>query len=147
MQFAQGAKSPHPMDYNMYATKKSAAKSMLDIALLMANSSQMKTVLSVGPEYNFYLPLIVLLALSITLQVVVGLLLIFIAKDNLNDQDKHLKLDHPNNTATIFVFFTVIIKTLITSAFGSRNGGMFQGRLSCHGKSCSEHNLVWSRFS
>uniref|UniRef100_A0A3B3C0D7 Ninjurin 1 n=1 Tax=Oryzias melastigma TaxID=30732 RepID=A0A3B3C0D7_ORYME len=72
------ATSLRRMDYNMYATKKSAAQSMLDIALLMANSSQLKTLLYVGPQYRFYIPLIVLLALSMTLQVVVGLLLVFI---------------------------------------------------------------------
>lgn len=53
---------------------------MLDIALLMANSSQLKTVLYVGPNYRFYVPLIALLSLSITLQVLVGLLLVFIGK-------------------------------------------------------------------
>lgn len=65
---------------NHYATKKSAAQSMLDVALLMANSSQLKTVLHVGPDYRFYIPLIVLLSLSITLQVAVGLLLVFIGQ-------------------------------------------------------------------
>ena len=68
------------MDMNHYATKKSAAQSMLDVALLMANSSQLKTILYVGPQYRFYIPLIVLLALSIALQVIVGLLLVFIGK-------------------------------------------------------------------
>nr|XP_019964108.1 PREDICTED: ninjurin-1-like [Paralichthys olivaceus] len=68
------------ININHYATKKSAAQSMLDVALLMANSSQLKTVLYVGPQYRFYLPLIVLLSLSITLQVAVGLLLVFIGK-------------------------------------------------------------------
>ncbi|XP_049608412.1 ninjurin-1 [Syngnathus scovelli] len=69
-----------PININHYATKKSAAQSMLDVALLMANSSQLKTVLYVGPRYRFYIPLIVLLCLSITLQVIVGLLLVFIGK-------------------------------------------------------------------
>lgn len=69
-----------PININHYATKKSAAQSMLDVALLMANSSQLKTVLYVGPQYQFYIPLIVLLSLSITLQVAVGLLLVFIGK-------------------------------------------------------------------
>uniref|UniRef100_A0A3P9JGY4 Ninjurin 1 n=1 Tax=Oryzias latipes TaxID=8090 RepID=A0A3P9JGY4_ORYLA len=109
---AQGAKSPHPMDYNMYATKKSAAQSMLDIALLMANSSQMKTVLSVGPEYNVYLPLIVLLALSITLQVVVGLLLIFIGKSLtlclLNTIEIQVKENHLNLVKTKSICFQVL---------------------------------------
>lgn len=53
---------------------------MLDVALLMANSSQLKTALYVGPQYRFYTPLVVLLSMSITLQVIVGLLLIFIGK-------------------------------------------------------------------
>uniref|UniRef100_A0A3B3DG76 Ninjurin 1 n=1 Tax=Oryzias melastigma TaxID=30732 RepID=A0A3B3DG76_ORYME len=109
------ARSLRRMDYNMYATKKSAAQSMLDVALLMANSSQLKTLLYVGPQYRFYIPLIVLLALSMTLQVVVGLLLVFIAKYNLNDERKHPKLERMNNAATVFVFFTVLINIFITA--------------------------------
>lgn len=73
-------KSPRPININHYATKKTAAQSMLDVALLMANSSQLKTALYVGPQYRFYTALVVLLSLSITLQVIVGLLLIFIGK-------------------------------------------------------------------
>ncbi|XP_041859417.1 ninjurin-1 isoform X2 [Melanotaenia boesemani] len=105
----------HGMDLNHYATKKSAAQSMLDVALLMANSSQLKTVLYVGPQYCFYIPLVVLLALSITLQVIVGLLLMFIVKYNLNDRRKHAKLDRMNDVATVFVFFTVLINIFITA--------------------------------
>uniref|UniRef100_A0A3P8UX76 Ninjurin 1 n=1 Tax=Cynoglossus semilaevis TaxID=244447 RepID=A0A3P8UX76_CYNSE len=104
-----------PININHYATKKSAAQSMLDVALLMANSSQLKTVLYVGPQYRFYIPLIVLLSLSITLQVAVGLLLVFIVKYDLNDVRKHKKLDRMNNVATVFVFFTVLINIFITA--------------------------------
>ncbi|XP_035513062.1 ninjurin-1 [Morone saxatilis] len=74
------AKVYRRININHYATKKTAAQSMLDVALLMANSSQLKTVLYVGPHYQFYIPLIVLLSLSITLQVIVGLLLVFLGK-------------------------------------------------------------------
>uniref|UniRef100_A0AAZ1XHD9 Uncharacterized protein n=1 Tax=Oreochromis aureus TaxID=47969 RepID=A0AAZ1XHD9_OREAU len=63
---ARPRKALRPIDMNHYATKKSAAQSILDVALLMANSSQLKTVLYVGPQYRFY--------------VIVGLLLIFIGK-------------------------------------------------------------------
>ncbi|XP_023261765.1 ninjurin-1-like [Seriola lalandi dorsalis] len=104
-----------PININHYATKKSAAQSMLDVALLMANSSQMKTVLYVGPQYRFYIPLIVLLSLSIALQVIVGLLLVFIVKYDLNDKRKHAKLNMMNNAATVFVFFTVLINIFITA--------------------------------
>uniref|UniRef100_A0A3P8N6V8 Ninjurin 1 n=1 Tax=Astatotilapia calliptera TaxID=8154 RepID=A0A3P8N6V8_ASTCA len=75
---AQPRKALRPIDMNHYATKKRAAQSMLDVALLMANSSQLKTILYVGPQYRFYVPLIMLLTLSSALQVIVGLLLVFI---------------------------------------------------------------------
>ncbi|XP_077368076.1 ninjurin-1 [Festucalex cinctus] len=104
-----------PINLNHYATKKSAAQSMLDVALLMANSSQLKTVLYVGPQYRFYIPLVVLLCLSITLQVIVGLLLVFIVKYDLNDVRKHAKLNRMNNVATVLVFFTVLVNIFITA--------------------------------
>ncbi|XP_029292247.1 ninjurin-1 [Cottoperca gobio] len=115
-QTAPSGKVYRSINMNHYATKKSAAQSMLDVALLMANSSQLKTVLYVGPHYRFYFPLLVLLSLSITLQVMVGLLLVFIAvKYDLNDVRKHSKLNWMNNAATVFVFFTVLINIFITA--------------------------------
>uniref|UniRef100_W5L1S6 Ninjurin 1 n=1 Tax=Astyanax mexicanus TaxID=7994 RepID=W5L1S6_ASTMX len=111
-----GDKEAHwHMDMNHYATKKSAVQSMLDVALLMANSSQLKTVLYEGPEYRFYIPLITLITLSITLQVIVGLLLIFIVKYNLNDMRKQPKLNMMNNVTTVLVFFIVLINVFITA--------------------------------
>lgn len=65
---------------NHYANKKSAAESMLDVALLMANASQLKAVLEQGPSFTFYVPLIALISISLILQIVVGVLLIFIGK-------------------------------------------------------------------
>ncbi|XP_029911748.1 ninjurin-2 [Myripristis murdjan] len=112
---APSGKVYRSININHYATKKSAAQSMLDVALLMANSSQLKTVLYVGPQYRFYIPLIVLLSLSISLQVVVGLLLVFIVKYDLNDVRKQAKLNRMNNVATVFVFFTVLINIFITA--------------------------------
>ncbi|KAK9515838.1 hypothetical protein VZT92_026442 [Zoarces viviparus] len=112
---APSGKVHRPINLNHYASKKSAAQSMLDVALLMANSSQLKTVLYVGPHYRFYIPLIVLLVLSMTLQVIVGLLLIFIVKYDLNDVRKHAKLNRMNNAATLFVFFTVLVNIFITA--------------------------------
>ncbi|MEQ2185405.1 hypothetical protein GOODEAATRI_017854 [Goodea atripinnis] len=69
-----------PLNMNHYANKKSAAESMLDVALLMANASQLKAVLEQGPNFSFYVPLITLISISLTLQVLVGVMLIFIGK-------------------------------------------------------------------
>lgn len=67
-----------PLNMNHYANKKSAAESMLDVALLMANASQLKAVLEQGPDFTFYIPLITLISISLILQILVGILLIFI---------------------------------------------------------------------
>merc|ERR1711974_9855 len=43
------------MDVNRYATKKTIAQGMLDVALLTANASQLKYVLQLGPDkHPFY---------------------------------------------------------------------------------------------
>uniref|UniRef100_A0A8C1KUA5 Ninjurin 2 n=1 Tax=Cyprinus carpio TaxID=7962 RepID=A0A8C1KUA5_CYPCA len=99
-----------PFNLNHYATKKSAAQSMLDVALLMVNSSQLKTVLHSGAQHRSYAPLIAL----ISLQVTVGLL-IFIVKYDLNDVRIQPRLNTMNDTATVFVFFTVLINIFITA--------------------------------
>lgn len=58
-----------PLDVNRYATKKTIAQGMLDIALLTANANQLKYILQVGEKHEFYKPLLVLIATSILLQV------------------------------------------------------------------------------
>ncbi|ELK38157.1 Ninjurin-1 [Myotis davidii] len=51
---------------------------MLDIALLMANASQLKAVIDQGPGFGFYVPLVALITISLVLQISVGVLLIFL---------------------------------------------------------------------
>lgn len=57
------------MDANRYATKKTIAQGMLDIALLTANASQLKYVLQVGAKHEFYRLMLTLITISISLQV------------------------------------------------------------------------------
>ncbi|XP_030870626.1 ninjurin-1 isoform X1 [Gorilla gorilla gorilla] len=106
-----------PINVNHYANKKSAAESMLDIALLMANASQLKAVVEQGPSFAFYVPLVVLISISLALQISVGVLLIFLVKYDLNNPAKHAKLDFLNNLATGLVFIIVVVNIFIT-AFG-----------------------------
>jgi hypothetical protein len=58
-----------PLDANSYATKKTIAQGMLDIALLTANASQLKYVLQVGEQHEFYTLMVCLICVSIVLQV------------------------------------------------------------------------------
>ncbi|XP_055716653.1 ninjurin-1 isoform X2 [Phlebotomus papatasi] len=57
------------MDANRYATKKTIAQGMLDIALLTANASQLKYILQVGEKHEFYTLMLTLISISICLQV------------------------------------------------------------------------------
>uniref|UniRef100_A0A8C5SQ10 Ninjurin 1 n=1 Tax=Laticauda laticaudata TaxID=8630 RepID=A0A8C5SQ10_LATLA len=113
----QWLQSNKQININHYANKKSAAESMLDIALLMANASQLKAVMEQGPSFGFYVPLIVLISISLALQIAVGVLLIFLVKYDLNNPRKHAKLNILNNLATGLVFIIVVVNIFIT-AFG-----------------------------
>lgn len=68
------------MNINHYATKKSVAESMLDVALFMANVTQLKAVLEQGPSFQYYATLIVLISISLFFQVIIGILLIITGK-------------------------------------------------------------------
>ena len=68
------------MNINHYATKKSVAESMLDVALFMANVTQLKAVLEQGPSFQYYVTLIVLISISLFFQVMIGILLIITGK-------------------------------------------------------------------
>lgn len=58
------------LDPNVYATKKTIAQGLLDVALLTANASQLKYLLQVGKEHEFYYVMMTLISLSIILQVI-----------------------------------------------------------------------------
>lgn len=57
------------LDANVYATKKTIAQGMLDVALLTANASQLKYLLQLGKEQQFFYLMVTLISLSIILQV------------------------------------------------------------------------------
>ena len=60
------------MDANRYATKKTIAQGMLDVALLTANASQLKYVLQLGENVHpFYHLMLALIIVSIVLQVLI----------------------------------------------------------------------------
>ena len=62
--------SEKTMDVNRYATKKTIAQGMLDVALLTANASQLKYVLQLGYDnHPFYTLMLTLIIISIIFQV------------------------------------------------------------------------------
>ncbi|CAM4450681.1 ninjurin-2 [Lepidochelys kempii] len=122
-----GSRRDNPININHYATKKSVAESMLDVALFMANVTQLKAVLEQGVSFQYYATLISLISISLFFQVVIGILLIIIARLNLNDVSKQQRLNVLNNAATALIFITVILNIFITG-FGVQKTGLYPTR-------------------
>merc|ERR1712032_702248 len=75
------------LNTNRYATKKTIAQGMLDTALLSTNASQLKYVLQVGEEHDYYTPMLVLIISSIVLQVLNGLTQVLMGPLNLDKEE------------------------------------------------------------
>ncbi|OCT86189.1 hypothetical protein XELAEV_18019883mg [Xenopus laevis] len=100
---------------------------MLDVALFIANTAQLKAVLEQGHSFTYYITLITLISISLVLQVLIGILLIIIACKNLNDISKQPQLNWLNNVAMGLVFLTVLINIFIT-AFGVQKTSLYPSR-------------------
>ncbi|XP_056445431.1 ninjurin-2-like isoform X6 [Gadus macrocephalus] len=109
---------------NLYATKKSAAEGMLDLALFLANITHMKTVIEQGAGFRYYIAVLTLISFSLVLQIVAGVLIIIIARRDVSQQTNQKSLDSLNNVATIIIFFIFITNICIT-VFGMERTGIF----------------------
>ncbi|XP_068162580.1 ninjurin-2-like isoform X1 [Antennarius striatus] len=112
--------SPSNLNMNLYATKKTAAEGMLDIALFLANITHMKTVIEQGAGYRYYIAVLTLISFSLVLQIVAGVLIIIIARVELTLLTSCQRLlNFLNNLTTAIIFITLIIN-IIKSAFGTQ---------------------------
>ncbi|XP_054656541.1 ninjurin-2-like isoform X3 [Dunckerocampus dactyliophorus] len=119
----QGGSSSN-LNMNLYATKKTAAEGMLDIALFLANITHMKTVIEQGAGYRYYAAVLTLISFSLALQIVAGVLIIIIGRRDVNNPTLQKRLDYLNNITTIIVFITAALNLFI-STFGMQRTGYF----------------------
>ncbi|CAH1396012.1 unnamed protein product [Nezara viridula] len=110
-----------PLDANRYATKKTIAQGMLDIALLTANASQLKYILQIGDKHEFYSLMLGLITTSIILQVGMGVL--FLSLNLMRDCRLHL-IEYKTsaliiNNLAVAGAFAVTCLNLLISAFDS----------------------------
>uniref|UniRef100_A0AAQ4NRF1 Ninjurin 2 n=1 Tax=Gasterosteus aculeatus aculeatus TaxID=481459 RepID=A0AAQ4NRF1_GASAC len=116
--------SPSNLNMNLYATKKTAAEGMLDIALFLANITHMKTVIEQGAGYRYYAAVLTLISFSLALQIVAGVLIIIIARRDISEEANQKRLDGLNNTTTVLVFL-VFVTNIFISVFGMERTGLF----------------------
>ncbi|XP_043214212.1 ninjurin-2-like isoform X4 [Amphibalanus amphitrite] len=112
------------LDANRYATKKTIAQGMLDVALLTANASQLRYVLQAGDQHEFYTLMVTLISISIALQIVVGIALMVLGTLDINEgSSSQYAADIINNVAVILVFIITIVNIII-AAFSIENTNM-----------------------
>merc|ERR1712211_105964 len=75
------------IEHQQICYRKTIAQGMLDIALLSSNASQLKYILSVGEEHEYYMPMLVLIISSIVLQVLNGLAQVPMGPLNLDKEE------------------------------------------------------------
>ena len=94
--------SKRPVDVNQYATKKTVAQGMMDLALLTANANQLRYVLELQDHSTYFYVNLVLIIISIVLQVLVLLMLqLGLGLDNLMPA-KCYPLKHKTKHAILF---------------------------------------------
>ncbi|KAM9845656.1 ninjurin-2-like [Aulostomus maculatus] len=122
--------SPSNLNMNLYATKKTAAEGMLDIALFLANITHMKTVIEQGAGYRYYAAVLTLISFSLALQIVAGVLIIIIARFEMTQFSSWQRLLNFLNNLTTGIFFLTFIINIIKAAFGTQRswllGWLFQ---------------------
>merc|ERR1712241_1555719 len=106
------------LNKNRYATKKTITQGMLDVALLTANASQLKFVLTAGEKYENYSVALGLIITSIVLQLLAGILFLAVGFLNIDEDEKQQRrADKVNDTATIVVFI-ISFMNIVMGAFG-----------------------------
>ncbi|KAM3587583.1 uncharacterized protein V6R79_009516 [Siganus canaliculatus] len=119
----QGGSSSN-LNMNLYATKKTVSEGMLDIALFLANITHMKTVIEQGAGYRYYIAVLTLISFSLALQIVAGVLIIIIARRDVNDEANQKRLDSMNNITTVLIFL-IFVTNIFISVFGMERTGLF----------------------
>ncbi|CAH2042606.1 unnamed protein product, partial [Iphiclides podalirius] len=106
------------LDANRYATKKTVAQGMLDIALLTSNASQLKYVLQVGQKHEFYTLLVVLISISIVLQAIAGILALIISSLDGEHNEKQKKMADGLYHVSLALMTGVVFCDVIKMTFG-----------------------------
>ncbi|XP_060655059.1 ninjurin-B [Drosophila nasuta] len=116
----KGKKSPSELSGgNNYATSKNVAEGLMDIALLSANANQLRFLITYNHEASTYYYSLALVILSLVLQVLVGIVLIFKRRLKHCRQSRHYV--RTNEVLIMGVFLITVINVLL-AAFTTTDG-------------------------
>ncbi|XP_064611007.1 ninjurin-2-like [Liolophura sinensis] len=108
-------------NHNRYATRKTAAQGMMDMALMLANASQLKSVVQEGRSHEHYLLLLTLISTSICLQIFTGIILLVVgARESQCEDDQHQRNKKTSklNNFSIGLVFVITVTNIFITSFG-----------------------------
>jgi Ninjurin len=106
-------------DLSNFVQKKSLAQGMMDLALVSANTNQLRYVIDMHDDHPYYLTSLALIIGSLILQVAVGMAMLYSSRFNIRKQSEMKSADRVNSLSTIGVFFITLINVLISTFNGS----------------------------
>ncbi|XP_019881933.1 ninjurin-2 isoform X3 [Aethina tumida] len=109
------------LDVNKYATKKTIAQGLLDVALLTANASQLKYVLQVGEKHEFYTLMLTLISISIILQIIICCLCVMLGSWLNINKDSHCPRADQFNDVLLCLNVVLVAINVLISSFDMRN--------------------------
>ncbi|KAH8373351.1 hypothetical protein KR009_001499 [Drosophila setifemur] len=103
---------------NSYATNKNVAEGLMDIALLSANANQLRFLITYNDKASTYIYSLILVILSLVLQLLVGIMLIF--KRRLKRMNRQ-SYEKTNDLLVMGVFMITVINIML-AAFTTTDG-------------------------
>ncbi|ETN64628.1 ninjurin a [Anopheles darlingi] len=107
-------------ELSSFVQKKSFAQNMMDIALLSANTNQLRYVMDLGDKHPYYGTSLSLIILSLFMQVVVGLAMLYCNRYNIRNKGEMKRATHVNNLSVVGVFMVTLINVFISTFNGSQ---------------------------
>ncbi|KAK6634888.1 hypothetical protein RUM43_008266 [Polyplax serrata] len=100
---------------NLYAAKKTVAQGMMDVALITANANQLRFIVEYNQTSTTYVFAVTLIILSLVLQVIVGICLIFKGRLDLKGEEKFRHANRMNNYIVVGVFIITIVNVFVAA--------------------------------
>ena len=108
--------TPEELSANAYATKKTVAQTLLDVALLTRSTKMLKTYIQhYQPDKQaLCITVVVLCSIAMLLQIASAILFFFIGKWNWDKEPNRAEMNKMNNASLLLVFLIVILEVIIS---------------------------------
>uniref|UniRef100_A0A0K8SCV1 Ninjurin-1 n=1 Tax=Lygus hesperus TaxID=30085 RepID=A0A0K8SCV1_LYGHE len=113
------------LQYSTYAAKKTVAQGMMDIALITANANQLRYLIEFQRNATTFYLTLTLIIISIALQIMVGILLVFKGRVE-KGQQKDLDTAHSINSLVVVLVLLVTVINVFIASFSISGTGVSQ---------------------